>query len=262
MLNDTSLICQFNLNHYNGLTPHLVECAEELFSLFNYKIKKIHTSSAEKVYSPSYKKFKSFANPGYFYTISFQSDYNREDFEPQTHIYSHINNFWVKGTEYALPEPLVKFTIVINDAELLKNADSIYKDILSALSEIPQVNAAGHAFLLPNTYGAVSFSHGILRKLNMPDSLQNLARWYRDSNVKKGVIGLFNCLTPTSKKQIILLKDIFGEHNVETINGITFFRNEQMSLYDIENYFISMEYNRLCDKLESEFCFLRADRFL
>lgn len=259
MLNDTSLICQFNLAYCNELTNYLVKCTEILFDQFNHKIKKIHTSSAEKVYSPSYKKFKSFTNPGYFYTISFQSDYNREDFEPQTHIYSHINNFWVKGTEYVLPEPLVKFTIVINDAELLKNADSIYKDILSVLSEIPRVNAAGYAFLLPNTYGAVSFSDGILRKLNMSDSLQNLARWYRDSNMKKGVIGLFNCLTPTSKKQIILLKDIFGKHNVETINGITFFRNEQMSSYDIEDYFISVEYNRLCDKLKSEFCFLRTD---
>lgn len=154
------------------------------------------------------------------------------------------------------PIPIVKFTIVVNDVELLNNVENIYKDILSVLSEIPQVNIVGYSFLLPNNYGAVSFSAGILRKPNMSQSLQNLARWYSDSSTKKSVIGLFNCLTAVSKRDILLLKGVFGQQNVETINGITFFRNELMSSFDIENYFISADYKKLCDKLDLELCFL------
>lgn len=259
MLNDTSLICQFNLNHCNGLISHLIECAEELFSLFNYKPKKIYTSFDRKVWSPGYKKFKSFANPDYFYSISFQSDYNSCDFEPETHIYMCINNSRTKGSEYILPEALVKFTVVINDAELLKNTENTYKDILLSLSEIPQVKMTGYSFRLPNRYGAVSFSRGILRKSNMSHSLQKLAGWYNESNTERSVIGLFNCFTGLTEKQNSVLKSLFGQENVEIVNGITLFKNESMNVFDFDNYFTSVEYNRLCDKLESEFCFLRTN---
>lgn len=258
MFNDTSLICQFNLRSRDGLTNDLIECSEALFAEFNYKIRKIYTSTCEKVLSPSYKKFKSFINPDYFYSIRFQSDYNSKDFEPQTHLYTNIDNFGVKGTEYTLPEPLVKFSVVINDAELLKNPGNIYKDILSVLSKIPQIEMAGYSFLLPNSYGAISFSLGILRKMDMPPSLKNLARWYSDSNCQKSVIGLFNCFTGMTKNQAAILIDLFGKQNVEAINGITFFKNEAMNSSDIESYYTSAEYNKLCDEAGSEFCFLTS----
>lgn len=254
MLNDTSLICQFNLEHRNDLIPQLIECVEELFSLFHYKIKKIYTASEEKVRSPGYKNFKSFINPAYFRTISFQSDYNRCDFEPETHMYIQINNSRTKGTQYVLPESLVKFTVVLNDAERLKNIENTYKDILLTLSKIPQVKMTGYSFQLPNRYGAVSFSLGILRKQNMCRSLQNLARWYRDSNTERSVIGFFNCFTGLTKEQNDVLKNLFGQENVEIINSITFFKNESVkNASDVETYFTSAEYERLCDKLEPVF---------
>lgn len=259
MLSDTSLVCQFNLEQCNDLITHLAECVEELFSLFHYKVKKAYTSSGEKVWSPGYKKFKSFENPDYFDTIRFQSDYNSNDFEPQTNIYMCIDNSWTKGTPYVLPKPLVKFTVVVNDSELLINSGNVYRGILLSLSNIPQVKLTGYSFQIPSVYGPVSLSFGILRKPNMPHSLQNLARWYRESDTKRSTIGLFNCFTKLSEQQICILNNLFGKENVQTKNGITCFKNGFMNTSNLDYYFASEEYNGLCKKLESDFCFLRND---
>lgn len=258
MLNDVSLICQFNLSHWNGLVSHLIACTEEIFSLFDYKIKKIFTSFDRKVWSPGYKKFKLFTNPDYFYSISFQSDYNSCDFEPQTHLYVRIDNSRTKGSEYIFPEPLVKFTVVINDAELLKNAEKTYKGILLLLSKISRIKLTSYSFRLPNSYGAVSFSQGILRKPDMSDSLKYLARGYNGSDIERDLIGLFNCFTDLTKRQSDVLKKLFGEENVEVLNDITFFKNESINALGLDDYYTSAEYCQLCDKLETEFCFVRT----
>ncbi len=259
MPTDISLVCQFNLKCRNGLIPHLVECVEELFSSFNYNIKKIFTSFGETVRSPGYNKFKSFINPDHFYTISFQSDYNSRDFEPETRLYIRIDNSPTKGSEYVLPEPLVKFTVVINDLKLLESAEKTYKTLLLALSNIPQLEMVGYSFQLPNSYGAVSFSVGILRKPDMSPSLQALARWYNDSNTKRSVLGLYNCFTGLTKEQYDALKKTFGQENIDTVNGVILLKNVSMTAFDINSYFSSSEYCRLCDRLKNEFSFLRMD---
>lgn len=259
MSTDISLVCQFNLEYRNGLIPHLIECMEQLFSSFDLNIKKIFTSFGETVRSPGYNKFKSFINPEHFYTISFQSDYNDRNFEPETRLYTRINNSPAKGTEYVLPEPLVKFTVVINDAALLKNAENTYKKIILVLSGIPQIRMVGYSFQLPNSYGAVSFSAGILRKPGMSPALKALARWYNDSNTKRSVLGLYNCFTNLTPNQHNILINLFGQENINTVNGVIFFKNGSMTKFDLNDYFSSVEYCRLCDKLKPEFCFLKMD---
>ncbi len=68
---EVSLICQFKARYYYGIVADLSQCIEDLFSKCNFKIKKIHVSTCEKILTPSYKTYKSFANPDFFMIFLF-----------------------------------------------------------------------------------------------------------------------------------------------------------------------------------------------
>ncbi len=257
---DISLICQFKLMYYDGLISALSQCMEDLFDVFNLKIKRIHVSTDIKGWTPSYKYYQTFINLDYFYKIAFQSDFNKSDFEPRTRLYTKIDNWGVKGTQFVKPTELVKFTVVVSDPMLLEDMYVTYKSIISALSKIAVTNLTGYSFLFPNDYGPISFSSGILRKLNMPDSLVNLAQWY-NSDFSKLTIGLYNCLSIVSNEQLSFLHNTFGEKNVETVRGVTIFKNESLNKLYFDDYFISSEYNCLCDEFEKYFPLVR-NRYL
>ncbi|MCM1335343.1 MAG: hypothetical protein NC084_06685 [Bacteroides sp.] len=260
MRNDTSLICQFNFEQSEGLTARLIECTEALFSLFHYPIKKVYTFSGEKNLSPTYQKLKVFTNPDYFDTITFRSDYRKEDFEPQTRLHVCIDNSLTKGSPYTLPKSMVKFTVVVNDVCLIEHIDRTYASILLPLSEIPQRKTAGYSFLFPNRYGAVSFSFGVLRSANLPRPLQDLARWYRDSDTEKCVPGLFNCFTGLAQKQIEALKRVVGQENISSVKEIVYFKNKFMDSTDPSDCLTSDAYRNFCDRLSGEFYFLGETR--
>lgn len=259
-MNDYSMICQFALAARDNLTERLIKAAESIFAAIGCIVKKIYASSGEKSRSYGRNEFKRLVNYDYFYSIEFRSDFDREDFEPQTQLYTNIDNSAVRGNPYVKPKSLVKFTVVVRE-ELLNNTDQAFAKIISTLSEISDVLLSGQAFLLPNSYGAVSFSHGIARKINMPEPLQNLLVWERESDVKKGFVGLFNCFSGLTKNQTELLESLFGKENVKTAGRLTWFRNEDMNTLDIGDYFMSEKYDKLCGELEASLPFERLQIF-
>lgn len=259
-MNDYSMICRFALTARDNLTERLIKAAESVFAAMGCNVKKIYASSGEKSRSYGRNEFKRFVNYDYFYSIEFRSDFDRADFEPQTRLYTNIDNSYVRGNPYVKPKPLVKFTVVVRD-ELLSSKNETFEKIASALSEMSDVPLSGQAFLLPNRFGTVSFSHGIARKINMPEPLQCLLAWERGYDVKKGFVGLFNCFSGLAKKQVELLERLFGKENVKTAGGLAWFVNGDMDTLDIGGYFMSEKYDKLCGELSASLPFERLQSF-
>ena len=250
---NTSLICQFNIRD-NGISiVDIMDAAENIFQKFGYSIKRFYYSKNRKAYSPSYNKFKKSGinDADLIRGMSFQSDFNREDFEPNTRLDIEVN------MRYAHSKNIVKISVVINDNSLLNDICSTYKDIIISLSEKNILFLSGYSFLISNYYGAVSFSGGILRKFNMPCALLNLANWYGDSDLINSTIGLMNCFSDLTEEQDECLIDIFGKENVFKINNITAFANSFAENMKIADYIVSDNYNEVCKTLEQKLPFKR-----
>lgn len=257
-MNDFSMICQFALSAREDLTGELIASTESFFAAMGCGFRKIYASAEEKSRSYGRHEFKRMVNYDYFCLIDFRSDFNSADFEPQTRLYANIDNSLVRGTPYIKPKPLVKYTLVVRE-ELLENADDVFAKIVSLLSEIPSVSISGHAFLVRNSFGAVTFSHGIATKINMPNALQNLLNWRWEFDLESGFLGLFNCFSGLTKKQIGLLKTMFGKENVGTVGRLAWFKNEDMNTLEIGDYFTSERYRKLCGALEEELSFKQLE---
>ena len=255
---EVSLVCQFNFKYDNNeLDLILISSIEVLFSIFNFTIKKICLSSIHgKIYRISHKKLNSILNDlnNEFKYINFRSDYNSGDFEPNTRFYVQLNKF--KG--------LLKVSVIIKEQHLFDNDFDMYKTIVEELSKSNSYSFTGYSFYIPNYYGPVSFSFGILRRTKMPKDMLNLAQWYTKSNLIKSTIGYLNCFSNLSEYQIQFLIDTFGSDNVSRINNATIFRCNKAFLSDDASYFDSVEYAELCDKFEQELPFVRNqyDSFL
>lgn len=257
-MNDYSMICQFALSAREDLTKELINVSKNFFAKRECCFKKIYAGSDDKVRSYGRHEFGRFVNYDYFNAIHLHSDFNSADFEPQTRLYADIDNSLVRGTPYTKPKPLVKYTLVVRE-ELLKSTDEVFDEIVSLLSELPSVSISGHAFLVPNSYGAVTFSHGIATRINMPNALQNLLSWRWEFDLDNGFVGLFNCFSGLTKKQIAFLKDLFGKGNVNTTGRLTWLKNEDMNTPDIGDYFTSERYLKLCGELEKELSFRQLE---
>lgn len=170
--NDESLICQFNMNYYHDLPRYLAFQSEKYFITLDMN-KNILGKKKKKLWAPPYKRYKVLLESDEFLNLDFQSDFNRKDFEPQTRLDIDVN------TRYINSLGVIKYSIIINDKQLLSNIWNTYKMLIEIISKIKNISISGYSFLLPNYYGAVSFcASGILCKMNMPCSLNNLASWY------------------------------------------------------------------------------------
>ena len=250
---NASLISQFNIKNDWTSIMDIIDVIENIFREFGYLIKKFYYSKNHKVYSPSYNKFKCINNydTDVISGMSFQSDFNKKDFEPNTRLDIEVNMRYINSKN------IVKISVVINDNFLLNDIYSTYKKIIVTLSENSDLFLSGYSFLLPNYYGAVSFSSGILRKLNMPCALKNLAGWYANSDLINSTICLMNCFSDLSDDQNQCLVDIFGKDNVFRINNVTAFINPFAENIDIADYIISDNYNEICNMLEQKLPFKR-----
>lgn len=250
---DNSLICLFNISSTNASIVELVNIIELIFEKYEYPIKKIYYSECRKTRVLSPKKinqFKETVLPGVD-SISFQSDFNKTDFEPNTRLYVYLNNRYIESGQ------IIKLGIVINNGieqdELLNN----YKMITECLSNINNIKLSGYSFLFPNYYGAVSFSCGIIRKPDMPCTLNNLSGWYGGTDLYNNVLGLMNCFSNLSESQINILLSVFGKENVCTLNNLTITYNHHIRNMDISDYINSENYNSICNILENGIPFKR-----
>lgn len=249
--NDESLICQFNMNYYHDLPRYLAFQSEKIFYNFGYEIKKIYWAKEKKLWAPPYKRYKVLLESDEFLNLDFQSDFNRKDFEPQTRLDIDVN------TRYINSLGVIKYSIIINDKQLLSNIWNTYKMLIEIISKIKNISISGYSFLLPNYYGAVSFASGILRKMNMPCSLNNLASWYSSSDLVNSTIGLINCFSDLTEYQNQFLMNIFGKDNVIKFSNITIFYNSYAENLNIADYIVSDNYNEICNMLKQKLPFKR-----
>lgn len=250
-----SLICQFNITYYDDLPRYLAVQSEKIFSKFGYEIKKICWMTEKKLWTPYYKRYKVLLESEDFLNLNFQSDFNRKDFEPQTRLYVDVN------TRYINSLGVIKYSIVINDKHLLSELKNTCQTLTSIISENKNICMSGYSFFLPNYYGAVSFSSGILRKFNMPCSLKNLASWYSSADLVNGTLGLLNCFSDLSVEQNKYLFNIFGEKNVYVTNNITAVYNVAAESKSIADYIESDDYNCKCLKLEKKLPFKKLNYY-
>lgn len=249
-LDNTSMICQFNIDNNSITDNDLINTIEATFHKFEYPIRKFYYSQNHKVYSPNYSKFKlSNTNFESIVGLSFQSDFNSKDFEPNARLDIEVN------FRYIASKNIVKLSIVIDDKILLDDICTTYKKIITILSENNNLSISGYSFLLNNYYGAVSFSSGILRRLNMPCSLKNLAAWYSSADLINSTIGLMNCFSNLTEYQNQCLIDIFGKDNVFRLNNVTAFINPFAENMNIADYIISDNYNEICKMMEEKLPF-------
>lgn len=180
--------------------------------------------------------------------LSFRSDFNSKDFEPNTRLDIEVNMRYIHSNNVA------KLSVVINDNFFIDAIFNVYKRIIAVFADNSyQLTLSGYSFLLPNYYGAASFSSGILRKFNMPCSLENLASWYSSADLVNGTLGLLNCFSDLSVEQNKYLFNIFGEENVYVTNNITAVYNVAAESESIADYIESDDYNCKCLKLEKSF---------
>lgn len=250
---NVSLICQFNIDNGSTSIVNLINFAENLFLEFGYLVKKFYYSKEHKVFSPKYNKFKlTSMDCNYISGISFQSDFNNKDFEPNARLDIEINMRYIDSGN------IVKLSVVINDNVLLDDIFNTYKTIIAVLAKNNnKLSLSGYSFLLPNYYGAVSFASGILRKMNMPCSLKNLASWYVSADLVNSTIGLMNCFSDLSEYQDQCLIDIFGKDNVFSINNVTALINPYAKNMNIADYIVSDNYNLICKELECKLPYKR-----
>lgn len=249
---DVSLICQFNISYYQDLPRCLAFQSEKVFLKFGYEIKKIYWAKEKKLWTPPYKRYKALLESDEFLSLDLQSDFNRKDFEPKTRLYIDIS------TRYIDTLGVIKYSIIINDKRLLSDIWGTYKKLIEIISEIKNISISGYSFLLPNYYGAVSFASGILRKMNMPCSLNNLASWYSGSDLVNGTIGLSNCFSDLTEYQDQCLMNIFGKDNVVKLNNITAFYDTYAEDLSIADHIVSDNYNEICNVLEQDLPFKRC----
>lgn len=246
---DESLICQFNISYHNDLPRYLALQSEKLFSNFGYEIKKIYWAKEKKLWTPCYKRYKALLESDEFLNLDFQSDFNSKDFEPQTRLFVDID------TRYINSFSLIKYSIVINDRQILNNIWDTYKTLIEIISEIKNIRISGYSFGISNYYGAVSFASGILRKINIPCSLKNLAAWYTDADLINSTICLMNCFSDLTEYQNQCLIDVFGKDNVFKSNNVTAFINPYAENMNIADYIVSDNYNEICKTLEEKLPF-------
>ena len=246
---DESLICQFNMSYYHDLPRCLAFQSEKIFLNFGYEIKKIYWTKEKKLWTPPYKRYKVLLESDEFLNLDFQSDFNRKDFEPQTRLYVDVNTRCINSLG------VIKYSIIINDKQLLSNIGDTYKTLIEIISEIKNISISGYSFLISNYYGAVSFASGILRKMNMPCSLKNLASWYVGADLINSTIGLMNCFSDLTEYQNQCLMNIFGKDNVFNFNNITAFINPYAENMNIADYIVSDNYNEICKMLEQKLPF-------
>ncbi len=248
-----SLICQFNIKYIPGIVNYIVTKMEEMFSCFGYDIKKIWLSTKAKILSPNYKKFKSLLDIEMFQfeDLSFQSDFNSHDFEPNARCYTYLNNRYIHS------KSIIKLSVIINDKNIIIDFFDVYKKMICILSENSECYLSGYSFLISNYYGAVSFATGILRRMNMSRSLKNLAGWYSSSDIENGTICLLNCFSNLNESQNHYLENVFGEENFFKSNGISAFYNRFAEGVDISDYLISSNYNLICNSIEERVPFKR-----
>lgn len=253
--NDVSLVCRFNVDANSLPLLSITSIIESVFQEFGFEIKKFYYSNSRNVYTPRYAKFKTVYRDDMssIETMSYQSDFDRKDFEPHTRLDVDINMLHIES------RGIIKINVVINDHELLKNVFNTYKRIVTCICSKTAIRLSGYSFLLPNNYGAISFSSGILRKMNMPCALKNLARWYPDADVINSTICLVNCFSNLTEYQNQCLTDIFGESNVYQINNVTVIYNSFAENMNISDYIVSNNYNELCDAMEELLPFKRLD---
>lgn len=247
--NGKSLIIQLNIKSETTTVDEIFNSTKDVFSGLGYKMKKIFYSCNNKVYSPNLNRFCSQWDSikEQIKSLSIQSDYNKSDFEPNVELDIELN------FRYVQQRKIIKYSIILNnDYDNLKNFDC-YKCIINSLSKNDNLIMSGYSYYLDNYYGAVSFSHGILRKRNMPNELKTLAAFYHNSDVNYTTIGIYNCFSCLDSSEIGLLKFIFGEDNVITSNSITFCYNRFIELTSIQDYLKSKNYMEICKTLSSKF---------
>ena len=250
---DMSYMCLFNIRSDSITVTDLVDCVENIFLELNYPIKKTFYSKNNRVYSPKSSIIKCIENAqlSNFLGLSFQSDYNKEDFEPNTRLYVDIN------LRYVNSKNTIKISIVVNDKKYLYELLNTYKLITKMLINNRRIILSGYSFLIPNLYNPVSFSIGILRKPDIPISLKNLASWYSSSDFINSTVGLVNCISNLTDLQNQYLKLVFGEDNVFIENRVTVFYNQLLNRMRTVDYLSSSNYNEICDKIEVEIPFKR-----
>ena len=179
--------------------------------------------------------------------IDFMSDYNARNFEPDARLYIQIFNH-IK-TKLLL--------VVIKDQALFNNIIDVYESIVDAILMPNYNNVSGYSFYVPNYYCPISLAAGILRSFNMPKDLTNLAKWFVSPDCTKSTIGIYNCISNLSEKQIQVLGRVFGTNNVWLMKNAAIFVYSKAILDSEYNYFTSEEYLDICSKLEYELPFVR-----
>ena len=244
-----SLIIQFNISSKTTTIDEITNSAINIFLELGYKIKKLYYACDNKVFSSNDRKFYSIFDSikDRIKGLSIQSDFNQNDFEPNVELDIELNFRYIKSND------TIKYSIILNtDLESQKGYD-IYKHIISHMSKHSTLMISGYSYYLDNYYGPISFSNGILRKNNTPIELKKLASFYHSSTVSFTTIGIYNCFSYLDSSKINLLKSIFGENEVITLNSITFFYNRFTEQMSIQDYVKSKKYIEISKTLSSEF---------
>lgn len=248
---DFSFVCQFNFKFdFDEMGLLLIRAIEKIFCTFKFPVKKICLNNNDgKIYRISQKQLNNIIcdlNKEFRY-INFRSDFRSSDFEPDTRFYAQIKN----------NKDLLKVSVVIKEQHLLNDIFDVYKTIVEELSTSNSYCFTGYSFYISNCYGPVSFSSGILRRLEMSKDMLNLAHWYTESDLIKSTIGYLNCFSYLSDSQNQFLIETFGRDNVSQVNNATIFKCDIAFLSDDDSYFTSTEYNKMCDRFEKELPFIR-----
>lgn len=180
-----SLIIQNGFDARLKIDLNIVESfVKKTFDYFNIEIKNIsfsygRTTKYLKYTQKNTEKFHQAYLGDNFDSVCFYSQ-NTADFEPNSLLVVYLTYF----------NGLGKINCIV-DSSLISDEINNCNDIFKSIKENFPVSSCC-AFGVPKCYYPLSFSYGILRRLDMPCEYKNIAGWIAKYSTNLNIIGNYN----------------------------------------------------------------------